>query len=56
MDGFLETRQRPKERRVLGTAQLEEPLEEPAEPPERIDGRPEEIDMDRPTASIFSML
>jgi hypothetical protein len=50
VEGFLETRQRSKERRVLGTAQLEEPLEEPAEPPERIDGLPEEIDMDPPTA------
>ena len=50
VESFLKTRQRPKERRVLGTAQLEEPLEEPAEPPERIDGLPEEIDMDPPTA------
>ena len=50
VEGFLETRQRPKEGRVLGTAQLEEPPEEPAEPPERIDGLPEEIDQDPPTA------
>ena len=50
VEGFLETRQRPKERRVLGTAQLEEAPEDPAEPPERIDGLPEEIDLDPPTA------